>query len=124
MAGKAVLKSAVKDLLPESIIHRKKFGFPTPWACWLDGPQLEEMERVLTTKAKERGYFRLSAIERLFVEHRTGHRDNSTRLWRLLNLEIWMRVFIDESGTFGGFSNESAGESHGRAIWLKSAKAY
>ena len=41
MSGKLVLKSAVKDLLPESIIHRRKMGFPTPLATWILGPRLE-----------------------------------------------------------------------------------
>jgi asparagine synthase (glutamine-hydrolysing) len=30
--GKQILKSAVEDLLPHSIIYRKKMGFPTPWS--------------------------------------------------------------------------------------------
>src|SRR5258707_11973626 len=45
MAGKCILKSAVADMLPGEIVHRKKLGFPTPWAYWLAGPQLEELER-------------------------------------------------------------------------------
>ncbi len=44
MAGKCILKSAVADLLPESIVHRKKLGFPTPWAYWLAGPELEALK--------------------------------------------------------------------------------
>ena len=48
MAGKFILKEAVEDLLPETIVYRKKMGFPTPWAYWLAGPQLEEIERLLS----------------------------------------------------------------------------
>ena len=47
MAGKFILKQAVEDLLPKSIIYRKKMGFPTPWAYWLAGPQLGDLERML-----------------------------------------------------------------------------
>src|SRR5262249_32844518 len=32
---KYILKKAVKDLLPDEIIHRKKMGFPTPLKQWL-----------------------------------------------------------------------------------------
>jgi hypothetical protein len=32
---------------------------------------------------------------RLFAEHRAGRRDHGERIWRLLNLEIWQRIFID-----------------------------
>jgi asparagine synthase (glutamine-hydrolysing) len=42
-----------------------------------------------------RGLFRKEAIGRLFAEHRSGRRDHAERIWRLLNLEIWHRIFID-----------------------------
>jgi hypothetical protein len=31
----------------------------------------------------------------LFTEHRARRRDHGNRIWRLLNLEIWQRIFID-----------------------------
>jgi len=96
MAGKYILKEAVADLLPDSIVYRKKMGFPTPWAYWLSGPQLEEIERLLSEpRSQARGLFRRKAIQRIFDEHRAGHRDHGSRIWRLLNLELWQRVFLD-----------------------------
>jgi asparagine synthase (glutamine-hydrolysing) len=96
MSGKLILKSAVKDLLPESIIHRRKMGFPTPLAKWILGPQLETLEKMLLSPhSMGRGLFRPEAVRRLFAEHRANRRDHSDRIWRLLNLEIWHRVFID-----------------------------
>src|SRR6202022_1026773 len=41
LKGKQILKSAVRDLLPASIIDRPKMGFPTPWSAWLSGPKAE-----------------------------------------------------------------------------------
>ena len=96
MAGKCILKAAVEDLLPNSIVHRQKLGFPTPWAYWLAGPQLESLEHsLLEPRTLERGLFRADALKRLFAEHRTGHRDHGNRIWRLLNLELWLRVCVD-----------------------------
>src|SRR6266852_5066650 len=95
-AGKCILKSAVKDLLPKSIIERKKAGFPTPWAYWLEGPQLGDLERMLLEpRSLERGLFKPEVMKRLFAEHRAGRADHGNRIWRLLNLELWQRVFID-----------------------------
>ena len=95
-AGKCILKSAVKDLLPKSIIDRKKAGFPTPWAYWLEGPQLGDLERILLEpRSLERGLFKPEVMKRLFAEHRAGRADHGNRIWRLLNLELWQRVFID-----------------------------
>ncbi len=93
--GKSILKSVAEDLLPRSVIDRKKMGFPTPWSRWL-GAQLDGLEAMLLEpRALHRGLFRRDAIECLFAEHRAGRRDHGDRIWRLLNLEIWHRVFID-----------------------------
>jgi asparagine synthase (glutamine-hydrolysing) len=97
LAGKYILKQAVEDVLPHSIIYRKKMGFPTPWAWWLAGPQLGDLEKtLLEPRSMERGLFRPEAVRQLFAEHRAGHRDHGNRIWRLLNLELWHRVFVDQ----------------------------
>ena len=96
LAGKSVLKSAVEDLLPRSIIYRKKMGFPTPWSQWLNGPQLDDLERILLEpRTAKRGLFRPEVVRQLFQEHRNRYRDHGNRIWRLLNLELWQRIFID-----------------------------
>jgi asparagine synthase (glutamine-hydrolysing) len=109
MAGKFILKEGVEDLLPRPIVYRKKMGFPTPWEYWLAGSQLEDLERMLLEpRSTERGLFRPAAVQRLFSEHRAKTRDHGNRIWRLLNLETWMRVMIDgepkESVTAGSAS--------------------
>ena len=96
LAGKRILKKAVEDLLPHSILYRPKLGFPTPWSGWLAGPRLETIrEMLLEPRSLNRGYFRREAIEKLFDEHRAKHRDNYDRIWRLLNLELWHRVCLE-----------------------------
>jgi asparagine synthase (glutamine-hydrolysing) len=100
LEGKSILKSAVEDLLPHSIIYRKKMGFPTPWSGWLAGEQLQELENLLLEpRSMQRNLFQPDAIRRIFAEHRNRTRDNSIRIWRLLNLELWFRVFVDRDST-------------------------
>ena len=106
LAGKRILKKAVEDLLPHSILYRPKLGFPTPWSGWLAGPRLETIrEMLLQPRSLNRRYFRREAIEKLFDEHRAQHRDNYDRIWRLLNLELWHRVCLE------GDSHDEAGQS-------------
>ena len=105
LAGKRILKKAVEDLLPHSILYRPKLGFPTPWSGWLAGSRLESIrDMLLEPRSLQRGYFRREAIEQLFNEHRTRHRDNYDRIWRLLNLELWHRVCLENE------SHEEVGE--------------
>jgi asparagine synthase (glutamine-hydrolysing) len=94
--GKCILKSAIRDLLPHSIVHRRKMGFPTPFREWLTGRQLEEVERLLLEpRSLERDLFRPDAVRQYLTQHRARQADHSDKIWRLLNLELWHRVFID-----------------------------
>ena len=96
LAGKQILKDAVRDLLPAEIIDRVKMGFPTPFQAWLKGPELPNVEGLLTDKRTlARGLFREDAVRRLLHEYKTGQKDHTDRIWRLLNLEIWQRACIE-----------------------------
>ena len=108
LAGKRILKKAVADLLPGSIINRPKSGFPTPWAEWLAGPQLDAIQNLLLEPHSiNRGLFKRKAVERLFQEHRAQYRDHCDRIWRLLNLELWFRVCMEgESHDSGSMRSE------------------
>ena len=100
LTGKSILKAAVKDLLPASILHRKKMGFPTPFRSWLLSSQLDVIEHLLLEpRARARGLFKPEAVSRLFHEHRARAVDHYDRLWRLLNLELWHRLYIDSDPT-------------------------
>ena len=96
LAGKFILKAAVEDLLPREVVYRQKMGFPTPWAYWLAGEQLDQLEQLLLEpRTVERGRFNRDAVSTLFGEHRAGVRDHGNRIWRLLNLELWERVCLE-----------------------------
>ncbi len=98
ISGKQVLKKAMAELLPDSIVNRPKLGFPTPWQSWLSGKRLNSIEEMLLERRSiERGFFRPSVIRKLFTEHRGNHWDHSDRIWRLLNFELWQRVCLEGS---------------------------
>jgi asparagine synthase (glutamine-hydrolysing) len=102
LAGKFILKDAVNDLLPHDVVYRKKMGFPTPWAYWLAGTQLADIEALLTEpRSTDRNIFRAERLRQIFAEHRAGHRDHGNRIWRLLNFELWQRIFIDGEDVSG-----------------------
>jgi len=94
--GKVILKSAVDGLLPQEIVYRKKMGFPTPWKTWLSGALFSHVERLLTdVRGVSRGIFRKERVQQILHEHKTGKYDHTDKLWRIVNLELWHRVFID-----------------------------
>ncbi|PYT09071.1 MAG: hypothetical protein DMF49_03395, partial [Acidobacteria bacterium] len=93
---KAVLREALRGLLPREILTRRKMGFPVPVGRWLRGrfwPVVEQF--VLSPRVRARGLFDAGALAHLAGEHRCGVADHGERLWLLINLELWMRVFLD-----------------------------
>lgn len=97
---KYILKKALKGVLPERILERKKMGFPAPTGLILRQEGKSYVMDVLLGKAsKERGYFDFRVIERVVQEHLSSKRDHSYLLWQLLVLEVWHQRFIDKSSS-------------------------
>src|SRR5437667_2422630 len=92
---KAVLREALRGLVPPAILTRRKMGFPVPVSRWLRGPHWSVVEEfVLGPRALQRGLFQPAVLRRLAEEHRAGV-DHGGKLWLLINLEIWQRTFLD-----------------------------
>ena len=93
---KYILRRSMEGLLPESILKRRKMGFPVPLGAWFRGRFRSVIDDyVLSERTMERGVFDRTFVKNLVAEHETGNRDHSERLWSLVNLEIWLRQFID-----------------------------
>ncbi|MFP4060789.1 MAG: asparagine synthase (glutamine-hydrolyzing) [Bacteroidota bacterium] len=90
---KYLLKRAVKDVLPESLMNRKdKMGFPVPLHIWSKNNASGFFKDVLLSKdARERGVFNISNIEHLIDNEVAFGRS----LWGILSLELWFKQFID-----------------------------
>ena len=98
---KAILKRAVKDLIPDEILNRGKQGFGIPIQKWINQELRGRIRDTLSDQiTRQRGYFDYSYIELLLREHDRSRRDHSTSLWALFMLEPWHRRFLD-SGSSG-----------------------
>jgi asparagine synthase (glutamine-hydrolysing) len=93
---KHILREAVRDVIPAAIRTRRKMGFPVPVGTWLkDEFSAIADEYILSPRAAARGLFDERALRDLVAEHRSGRASHGARLWLLVNLEIWQRIFID-----------------------------
>jgi len=92
---KYVLREAMRGTLPAAILGRPKMGFPVPVGRWLRGPYRWVVdEYVLGDRAASRDLFERAAVRRLVAAHMSGE-NHSERLWSLINLEMWQRIFLD-----------------------------
>jgi asparagine synthase (glutamine-hydrolysing) len=87
---KAILKTLMKDRLPEDIVKRKKKGFGMPVASWLNGP-LKPLLTRYTDKSyiESQGLFNYEYIQSLITEHSTQKIDHRKKLWTLLTFQLW-----------------------------------
>jgi len=92
---KHILKEAARGLLPDAIIDRPKHGFGVPLGAWLRADIAPVKEVLLSPEAHGRDLLNMTAVECLIAEHAAGQRDHGQRLWTLLTLEWWHRIFID-----------------------------
>ncbi|CAN5369892.1 asparagine synthase (glutamine-hydrolyzing) [soil metagenome] len=92
---KWILREAMKGILPDEILTRKKMGFPVPLGDWLRNEFKGFVdEYVLSERALQRGIFNRDFVRELAAAHNGGE-DNTARIFRLINFEIWQRQFID-----------------------------
>lgn len=93
---KVILRRAMHDTLPSEILARRKMGFPVPVGRWLreaDTGLLDEF--LLSPRARARGLFDPAVVTALVAAHRRGEPGHDERLWSLVNLEVWQRIFLD-----------------------------
>jgi asparagine synthase (glutamine-hydrolysing) len=96
LTTKAILREALRDRVPREILHRRKLGFPVPFGRWARerfAPLIRNT--ILGPRALARGMFAREPLERLVTEHEAGIANHLDRLWLLVNLEIWQRIFLD-----------------------------
>jgi asparagine synthase (glutamine-hydrolysing) len=94
---KYILKKVGREYLPENILKRQKQGFMFPIAYWLRN-ELYDFSKNLLAKSFliEYGLVKKERIEKLLEDHRSNKIDNHVRIWMLLNLEIWHKIFIEK----------------------------
>ena len=93
---KYILKKALSNALPKEILSRGKMGFGIPIDKWFrDDLRKYSYDILMDPKCIRRGYFKKEGIEKILEDHFRAKANNGFRIWTLLNLELWHRIFID-----------------------------
>jgi asparagine synthase (glutamine-hydrolysing) len=96
MKLKHILRSVSARYLPQELVYREKQGFGFPIALWLRN-DLGHFLRNLFAESHfvQAGIFDATVIQTLLDEHLSGKADHNFRLWILLNLELWHRMYFE-----------------------------
>jgi asparagine synthase (glutamine-hydrolysing) len=94
---KVVLRNAMKGVLPERVRQRvDKMGFVTPESIWFRTVCKNNIEGIINSKSfQERGYFNAPIVRERFNRFCGESEHDSTLFWRCVNLELWLRIFLD-----------------------------
>jgi asparagine synthase (glutamine-hydrolysing) len=92
--GKYIFKNAVKKILPQSVLRRKKMGFAVPLSQWFRNDLKEFARGVLFTGSSDT-LINGATTKRIWQEHQSALRNRSTELWALLMFRLWERQFMN-----------------------------
>lgn len=94
--SKRIMRKAMRGLVPDEIIERKKHGFNVPTKQWLENGLREIAEEMLDEKALEkRGLLKHEIVRKVIFKHDRNELYYSRQFWAVFALEIWFRVFMD-----------------------------
>lgn len=94
---KYVLRKAVEDLVPSSVMHRRKLGFPVPIRDWLR-KELYEWAKYTIEHSPTEELFHKQKVQALLEEHAQQKLDHSRELWTILTFMIWYEMFMNPFG--------------------------
>ena len=95
--GKYLHRHAMQGIVPDYILKNSiKFGFESPLSHLFSSDGENSARAVLLSdKCLSRGLFSKVQLVKFFAEHNSGKANHSRLLLRLLSVEIWFRLFID-----------------------------
>lgn len=95
--SKHLLKSSLSEILPKSIINRKKTGFGVPLRHWLDNNLKKFVDEFTSEKIiKKRGIFNYDKLKIIRQLNKDRKIDASYTIFSIVCYEIWSQKFIDK----------------------------
>ncbi len=92
---KWILRRALRGVVPDAILDGKKTGFGVPLDHWMREPLREYVRSVvLDGSILESGLLDRTAVEHAIHDHVARRRDDGNLLYRLLNLALWYRSYM------------------------------
>ena len=100
------LKNALRGVLPDDIIDRKKRGFGAPMGGWIKHELASFLDAVVNEESvRARGVLDWNVVEEMIQLHKASREDFTDQLLAVMSLELWFRIFID-----GESHNELSGK--------------
>jgi asparagine synthase (glutamine-hydrolysing) len=97
-ATKYALRRAMEQIVPPSILHRRKLGFPVPTADFLAGP-LHEWARDIVADSQTDEWLDRAHVGEMLTALRTAEVPSkrvARQVWEVLVFMVWHGIFVEE----------------------------
>ncbi|PDY76873.1 asparagine synthase (glutamine-hydrolyzing) [Bacillus cereus] len=102
---KAILREAVRDIVPDHVLDRKKLGFPVPIRHWLKDEMYDWALNIIK-ESKTEHLIDKKYVLNLLEAHRTDKGDHSRKIWTVLTFMVWHQIYIEHTYDTNLFSEE------------------
>ncbi|PEF16913.1 asparagine synthase (glutamine-hydrolyzing) [Bacillus cereus] len=102
---KAILREAVRGIVPDHVLDRKKLGFPVPIRHWLKDEMYDWALNIIK-KSKTEHLIDKKYVLNLLEAHRTDKGDHSRKIWTVLTFMVWHQIYIEHTYDTNLFSEE------------------
>ncbi len=95
---KYLLKKALVDVLPSSILSHKKQGFVGPMSSWLRGGLRQfSVETLARHRLDRHGLLDAGTVGRVLDDHFNGRETNDSLIWSLVMFQTWYDLYMGDS---------------------------
>ncbi|HFJ9273741.1 asparagine synthase (glutamine-hydrolyzing) [Bacillus cereus] len=102
---KAILREAVRGIVPDHVLDRKKLGFPVPIRHWLKDEMYDWALNIIK-ESKTEHLIDKKYVLNLLEAHRTDKGDHSRKIWTVLTFMVWHQIYIEHTYDTNLFSEE------------------
>lgn len=91
---KAILREAVRGIVPDHVLNRKKLGFPVPIRHWLKDEMYEWAVNIIK-ESKTDHLIDKNYVLNLLESHCVDKGDYSRKIWTVLAFMVWHQVYVE-----------------------------
>jgi asparagine synthase (glutamine-hydrolysing) len=92
---KYILKKALKKILPDEILYRRKMGFVVPLRQWAGDIMLDYTEQNLKSFCVNTGMFNEDGLKTLIQNIKAGKENSTNDLWTIYFLMNWFKKWMN-----------------------------
>ncbi|TQR42559.1 asparagine synthase (glutamine-hydrolyzing) [Paenibacillus popilliae] len=102
---KAILREAVRGIVPDHVLDRKKLGFPVPIRHWLKDEMYDWALNIIK-ESKTEHLIDKQYVLNLLEAHCADKGDHSRKIWTVLAFMVWHQIYIEHKYDTNLFSEE------------------